>query len=116
MRTLLLNRDNWDICLDAGGNLAIASDPYSQAQDAASEIKVFQGEYFYDTQVGLPYFTQILGHKPSQALIIGLFTTAALSVPGVVEAQVVLSGIVNRLLSGTVFITNSDGQTSNAGF
>jgi hypothetical protein len=35
--------------LDAEGNIAVASEPYSLAQDAASAIKTFAGEVFWDT-------------------------------------------------------------------
>lgn len=116
MNTMLLDRSNNDICLDAGGNLAIAFGPYALAQDAASNIKVFQGEYFYDTQVGIPYFQEILGRQPSQALMISLFQTAALQVPGVASAAVVLAPIVGRTLTGTVTITATDGTTATASF
>ena len=56
MSTLLLDRTYWDLCVDSSGNLAVASEPYSLAQDAASAIKLFQGEYIYDTTIGIPYF------------------------------------------------------------
>ncbi len=62
MKTLLLDRSTWDFVLDANGNIAVASDPYSQAQDAASEIKTFSGAVYYDTRMGLPYWRDILGH------------------------------------------------------
>ncbi len=42
--TLLLDQVTWDLAVDTSGNIAVASDPYSQAQDAASSIKTFAGE------------------------------------------------------------------------
>ena len=43
MNTLLLDTLRWDLCLDVHGNIAVASDPYSVAQDVASAIRTFSG-------------------------------------------------------------------------
>lgn len=114
--TLLLDRTTWDLTLDISGNLALASEPYSQAQDAASAIKTFQGEVWTDVRIGVPYFALILGHLPPLTLIKTLFVGAALTVPGVVAAQVFITALVGRQLSGQVQITTDDGQTSTASF
>ncbi len=63
MNTLLLDQVTWDLAVDTSGNIAVAADPYSQAQDAASSIKTFAGEVYYDTTRGIPYFTQILENR-----------------------------------------------------
>ncbi len=47
--TLLLDQVTWDLAVDNVRHIAVASDPYSQAQDAASSIKTFAGEVYYDT-------------------------------------------------------------------
>jgi hypothetical protein len=39
MNTLFLNPGPWDLTLDASGNIALAAEPYSLAQDAASAIE-----------------------------------------------------------------------------
>jgi hypothetical protein len=69
VRTLLLDTATWDLVLDVKGNIAIASEPYSLAQDAASAIKTFLGEVWYDTTQGVPYFEQILGKPPNVELM-----------------------------------------------
>lgn len=112
MNTLYLTPDSWDLTVDASGNIAMASDPYSQAQDAASNIKLFQGELWYDTTQGLPYFQSILGYLPPISLLKAKLVAAALMVPGVNKASCYLTSIVNRTLSGQVQITNSNNQTS----
>ena len=114
--TLLLDRDTWDLVLNADGNVAIASDPYSQAQDAASAIRLAQGELWYDTTQGVPYFSTILGRRPPSSLIKAKFVAAALSVPGVASAQVFVTGIADRRISGQVQITTTSGQTGAANF
>ena len=113
--TLLLDIVLWDLVVDSDGNIAVANPPYSQAQDAASAIRTFAGEVYYDTTLGIDY-TQILGQLPPVALIKKLFIDAALTVPGVVSADVFLNELTNRTISGQVQITNTQGQTAAATF
>lgn len=114
--TLLLDRSTWDLVLDVSGNIAVASDPYSLAQDAASAIKLFQGELWYDTSQGIPYFQQILGQAPHFSYMKAQFIKAALTVPGVVAAQVFISGFQDRIISGQVQVTNQVGVIASARF
>lgn len=116
MKTLLLDPDTWDLTLDQGGNLALASDPYSQAQDAASAIKLFRGELQYDVGQGIPYWQEILGRLPSIALMKAKFEAAALTVPGVVSAVCLIRSIVDREVTGQVQITNVAGRVARAEF
>ena len=116
MKTLLLDRTAWDLLVDSSGNIAVAADPYSMAQDAASNIKLFQGELYFNTTQGIPYYTQILGQAPSIGLIKGYFVNAALLVPGVVTAKCFVSSLVNRVLHGQVQVTDSTNTTTAAGF
>ena len=116
MRTLLLDRSTWDLTLDAAGNVAVADAPYARAQDAASAIKVFEGECWYNTTKGIPYFDQVLGHFPPLSLVQELMVSAAKSVPGVTDARVFFSGLEGRRLSGQVQITDETSTVSIAGF
>ena len=115
MQTLLLDPGTWDLVIDSAGNIAVASDPYSQAQDAASEIKVFSGEHFLDTTLGLPYFPQILGEPPPLSLIKSGVVAAAESVPGVQIAAFYVTSFKNRVLKGQVQISNDAGQPAAVG-
>lgn len=113
--TLLLDRDNWDLCLDASGNIALASEPYSQAQDAASAGRVFEGEAWYDTTIGVPYFQQVFrGGQPVQVLKARL-AAAAKSVPGITAATVVLIELNDRTLSGQLQVRTDTGDTVTVG-
>jgi hypothetical protein len=118
MNTLLLDLVNWDLVLDINGNWAMASDPYSQAQDAASECKLFSGELWYDTSRGIPYFQNIIGKLPPLTLVKTYYTQAVLNnVPGVVSAQAFIAQLSpQRVFSGQIQITNSAGQKAAAGF
>lgn len=116
MDTLLLDTVAWDIVLDVSGNIGVASNPYSLAQDAASEIRLFAGELFYDTTQGVPYFAEILGKAPPIPLIKYYLNTAAQNVPEVASAKTYFSSFTGRTLSGQVQITASDGSTAAASF
>jgi hypothetical protein len=105
VKTLLLDQTTWDICLDSNGDLAVASDPYSVAQDVASAIRLFAGELWYNTSKGVPYFGQILGRFPAVQLIKAQLIKAAFTVPGVTGAVPVLSILKNRELVGQITVT-----------
>lgn len=116
MQTLLLDPETWDLVVDAQGNIAQAVDPYSQAQDAASAIRTFQGEQIYDTTLGIPYKEQILGKAVPLSLMKALFVKAALTVPGTAAAVCYISSFVNRKITGQVQIINDLNQRASAGF
>lgn len=116
MKTLLLDTVLWDLVKDASGNIAVASDPYSQSQDASSAARLFAGELWLDTTQGIPYWSQILGQLPPLSLVKELIVNAALGVPGVTAATVFITAFVGRRLSGQLQITNSSGATSVAAF
>lgn len=114
--TLLLDTKAWDLCLDVSGNIAVATEPYAQAQDAASSIRTFASEVYYDQNRGVPYFDQILGHAPPLSLMKTYFEAAALLVPGIVQARAFLTGYKDRRVTGQVQIKDTAGQVSAAGF
>jgi hypothetical protein len=116
MQTLLLDTVAWDLTVDTANNIAVASDPYSMAQDAASAIRTFAGEVYYNTQLGVPYFSQILGYAPPIGLMKANFNEAALTVPGVVTSKCFITSWDNRVVTGQVQITDTSGTTSAAGF
>lgn len=115
-QTLLLDQLAWDLLIDASGNIAVASNPYSLAQDAASAIRTFLGELFYDTTQGVPYFQTILGQTPPLSYIKSKLVAAALTVPEVTAAQCFISSIKGRTISGQIQITTASGQTAVASF
>lgn len=116
MDTLYLDPLTWDFALDASGNLALANAPYALAQDAASAIRTFLGECYYDTTQGIPYFTQLLGERPSIPLMKAQFVAAAMTVPGIVSATVYISAITDRQVTGQVQVTDATGTVTAAGF
>ena len=109
MNTLLLDLTYWDLMVDAAGGIAVATEPYAIAQDVASACRVFRGEQWYDTTVGVPYRQDILGYSPPLSLVKQALVTAALTVPGCNNPVVYLTGPVGRALSGQVQFTDNAG-------
>ena len=114
--TLLLDLTTWDLVLDVHGNIAVAEAPYALAQDAASAIRTFLGEVYYDTTIGIPYFDEVLGYAPPLNLLKTLLVNAALTVPGVASAQVFISSVKGRVVTGQVQVTMPTGEISAVNF
>lgn len=110
MNTLLLDTVLWDLVLDASGGIAVASDPYSVAQDVASACRVFQGEEYYNTTAGLPYFQNILGEAPPLAFLKAQYAAAAATVPGCNNPVAYFNAITDRKLTGQIQFTDNNGQ------
>lgn len=116
MNTLLLDRTEWDLVLDAFGNIAMATVPYAFAQDVASAIKLFIGEAYYDTTRGIPYWENILGQFPTVSLIESYMANAALTVPGVVTARCTINSFNDRIVSGIVEFIDENGVQNGVNF
>lgn len=114
--TLALDPDAWDLTVDADGNIATVSDGEQLAQDAASAIRLFAGELWFDTTQGIPYFAQILGRSVPLALAKAYFVNAAETVPGVVSAVCYITAITGRGVSGQVQVTDVNGEVFAAAF
>lgn len=116
MKTMLLDTVLWDLVLDVNGDIAIATEPYQLAQDAASAIRVFLGEDWYNTTIGVPYFESFFGKSPNISLVKQKFIGQALTVPGVVSAKVFITSVSERRVTGQVQVTDTEGNVTAAGF
>lgn len=116
MDTLLLAVDTWDLVIDSSRNIALAKAPYALAQDVASAIRTFLAEVWYDTTLGVPYFSQILGDTPPAAVFQEYMIQAALTVPGVVSAVCVLESFTDRTITGQVQFKDTNGSTGTVSF
>lgn len=123
--TLFLDPVAWDLVLDNNGNIAVAPEPYALAQDAASAIKTFLGEVYWNTLLGVPWLQQILGPPPGVpsppplALVKQQLVAAAISGnPDIASAQVFISSLnpSTRACSGQVQVVSVTGQVSVANF
>lgn len=114
MDTLLLDQASWDLVLDADGNIAKASNPYALAQDAASAIRTWLGEVYFDTTLGVPWSQQVFGKTPSLSLLKEQVRASALSVPEVASAEVFLVTLSDRRIGGQVQVSPAGGGAAQA--
>ena len=114
MDTLYLD-DDWDLIVDASGNIAMATDEYAIAQDVASAGLLWKGEHIYDSTRGIPYKNGVLGQRPSVAMLADWYTTEGLTVPNVASVEPIFS-YAQRQLTGQLQITTDSGEQVNVNF
>lgn len=112
--TLLLDRDAWDLCLDALGNIAVATAPYQPVQDAASAARVFSGEAYYDATLGVPYLDQVFSGVTPLAVLRQRMAMEAERVPGVASATAAIRLASGRTVTGQLRVTLDDGTVQTA--
>lgn len=82
---ILLN-DNGDIAFD-NGSAPLVTDEQKQdvAQRLLIKLRTFLGEWFLDTNIGVPYIQQIFGKGRQRSAIDVIFQTQILEEPDVLE-------------------------------
>ena len=121
--TLTLDVD-WDLQLDAAGNIMTSSGDYAVAQNVANAVRLFTNDAYYDADRGIPHFALTLGRKPAMSVFRAAVRQAALGVDGVKAADVTDiqlaqrdtaspdgSAITPRTLTGDIQLTMEDGET-----
>lgn len=114
--TLLLDQTAWDLVLDSNANIAMASPPYSLAQDVASAVRLFTDELWYAPDKGIPYFEDVLGQLPPVSLLTGYIEAQAKTVPGVVSAQCIITSFDAREVVGRVEFIDETGAANGVSF
>lgn len=112
--TLLLDAQ-WDLTVDAGGNIASVTGPYAIAQNVANAVRLFVDDAYFDRDRGIPHFQIELGHKPPYSILRTRILQAARSVEGVADATVTFDRD-ERKLGGEILLTLTDGTTANVEF
>lgn len=121
--TLTLDAD-WDLQLDAAGNIMTSSGDYAVAQNVANAVRLFTNDAYYDPDRGIPHFALTLGRKPVMSVFRAVVRRAALGVDGVRAAEVKDlalsqkdaqspdgSSVTPRTLTGDIQLTMEDGET-----
>ena len=121
--TLTLDVD-WDLQLDAAGNIMTSSGDYAVAQNVANAVRLFTNDAYYDPDRGIPHFALTLGRKPVMSVFRAVVRQAALGVDGVRAAEVKDlalsqkdaqspdgSSVTPRTLTGDIQLTMEDGET-----
>ena len=99
-----------DLELDANGlDLAMVSGPDHTAMKIRQTLRAFQGEWWLDPKLGLPYYTSILGQKsPDLQAIRGIYAAAITACPGVQSLTALTVGFDNASRTYTVAFTALD--------
>lgn len=112
MRSLALS-DDWDLTLDAGGNLAVVDGTPRVVQDVACYERTFKGEPLYERQSGVPYLQGELAHLPPPDLVRARADARARQVPGVAAVETSRVALEGRVLTGTIHITTTMGDSAD---
>ena len=110
-QTLALSED-WDLTLDGQGFIGIASGGQAVAQDAASACLTFYGEAYYDSSLGIPWDTQVLGKPASLGYVSSKMKTEAKKLSVVDDAECTLYlNKTTRKVGGQLLVTYDEDQT-----
>lgn len=115
MTNLLLD-DSGDLNM-TGGRLGLVTGSLELAQRLSSKLKTFQGEWFLDSRVGIPYFSRILVKRPDISVLNSIFSAELRRDPGVKNVKSLNFQIdsVTRKLVVSFSVESTDGTivTSN---
>jgi len=73
-------------------------------------LRTFMGEWFMDTEHGIPYFQRILGRKTPKSTVDRIFQEKILAEQGVAEIVSFTSSLVNREYSFVTQIRCESGE------
>ena len=109
-RSLFLN-DNWDITLDASGDLATTKGLYCDAQNVANAIRLFTNDAYIAQDQGIPHFGLELGKKPALSSVRNIYRKTAKAVENIADAKIESLYIDSaRNLKGKIIATTDTGQ------
>lgn len=105
--TMLLDNDTWDLVVTPEGDFGVATDAASLAQDAASAIRTFQAECWYDVTQGVPYIQSIFGKRPAPSFVKAKVKTAAKTVPDIETVSFDSLALNGRALNGRIILNST---------
>lgn len=82
MTTLKLVND--DLAFE-NNNLVMVNGADEVAQNLRNELRFFAGEWFLDTDLGVPFFEDVFKKNPDPAIIDAIFKNKILNTAGVIE-------------------------------
>jgi hypothetical protein len=102
-----------DLRLDENGNFVfLHGGPEEMLQRIVARLRMFKGEWFLDTRLGIPYFQNVLVRSPNLPAISAMFRRVILTTPGVVEIVSfrLTFDEVSRALILTFYARTSEGD------
>lgn len=67
------------------GRASIVTGATEKAQKITNRLRFFEGEWFLDTRLGVPYYRVVLIKNPDLEIVKRLLRRAILSVPGIAD-------------------------------
>jgi hypothetical protein len=78
---------NNDLAIANGDLIVSPTESDTLAQNITIRLKTLLGEWFFDTSIGIPYLTEIFGHKRNERFIRQLIIPEIESVPGIQQIK-----------------------------
>lgn len=100
-----------DICIANGDILLCEDDKQAIAQAITIRLKTMTGEWFLDASRGLPYLTEIFGHKRSERFIRQLIAPEIEAISGVKSVNDFKAHVTKdrkMSISFTAFLNNNN--------
>lgn len=101
---------NYDMVFGHGPLDFFVDNNQAVAQAIRTTLLLFQGEWFLDTTVGVPWLTEVVGINTAATYDV-VIKSAILGVPGVSEIATYSSSLNNNLLTVNVTVTTTYGTT-----
>jgi hypothetical protein len=77
--------DGNDDLLIENNDLVLVDGLDAIAQDMQTRLQIFQGEWFLDTRIGVPWFQKILGSKSRSLVVKSVIRKSILTTPGILN-------------------------------
>lgn len=97
MSDLKLSGSDLDL---TGHQISLVTGSDAIAQQLELRLRMFLGEHFLDTRLGIPFYRDVLVKNPNIPLLRSIFKEAILTTPGVVslqDLQVVVNAAARQL-------------------
>lgn len=105
--------ENWDLVLDGNGNPKMLTGVEAVCQNVANECRLFLHDAYFRYDEGIDWFTDQLGQKIQESVLMSRLRNAALSVDGVLTVQSIEITELDqktRTLHGVVNLTTVYGN------
>lgn len=113
--SIKLNND-WDLYLDAFGNLETCNDDEAICQDASCALRLFTNDSYYEPSKGIPYLDIVLSVSPFESLVRSELINTAKSVDGVLDASVEDFTVEKRSLKLKMKCLTTNGNVRDVGY
>ena len=114
---LLKSSPNFGDLVLSEGDLVINSGVDAIRQNVVQRLRVYLGEWFLNTQIGVPYYQQILVKNPNKGDVDGIFQNTILGTPGInsLDAYLATLDTVTRQYSVSFRATATSGTVDYSG-